>query len=767
MNLIFLFGIGIVLIAVIVIVFAIMSKPKLSSLNLKLLEISIPQEEEGESDIHKDINISEQLFNSLLSLEQPFTFEAAVHHSSSEIGFYAAVPRDKADFVARQIQGLFPDAHVVEAEDYNIFSPHGGASAAYLSLEERAILPVRTYEESEVDTFAQILSNMSQLQDVGEGAAVQILVKPAPKASIKNSQNAVAKAKKGMSLKDILKGALEKKKEDGEPVIVDDEVVKVLQSKIEKPLFSTNVRIIASGENESRAEDILMSLGGTYAQFSAPNRNSIKIVKPRRPKKLFYKFSFREFDIDKAMVLNAAEVSSLFHLPTGTTDVPRIKWLSSKEAPPPENLPNEGVILGESVFRGEKKLVRLTEKDRRRHLYTIGQTGTGKSGLLQNMAVQDIQNGKGVCVIDPHGDFVDHVLERVPQSRIDDVIVFDPGDIDYPVGLNMLEFDPKQSEQKTFIVNEIQAIFNRLFSKESMGPMFEQYMRNTLLLLMDDMENDPATLVEVPRIFTDAVFREKKLAKAKNPTVIDFWTKEASKTTGEGSLANMAPYITSKFGNFISNDYIRPIIGQTKSAFNFRDIMDNNKILLVKLAKGRIGDINAGLLGMIITGRILMAALSRGDTVEEDRKDFYFYIDEFQNFTTDSISVILSEARKYKLNLNIAHQYIDQLTDEIRESVFGNVGSMTSFRVGVPDTEQLVKQFSPEFDEKDLISMENFNVISKILINGHPSKPFNFKTIPFSPGSKEVKDKLTELSRLTYGKANSEVERSILERLRS
>ena len=781
MSLFFVVGLVLVGLALVsVAVFYFFKKREIHSLDLRLMRISMPREEKKEdADLHKEINISEQLFSSLLSIRVPFSFEVAVHHSGEEIYFYVAVPLEKKDFVARQIQGLFPDARVDEVGEYNIFSPTGGAAGAYLSLDKSPFLPIRSYEESEVDTFAQILSNMSKLQDVGEGAAVQVLVRPAPDFVLKNSLSAIEQLKKGGKLKDILKRSLisvkdvtdtfKTKKDSDKPEakIIDEEAVKVLQSKISKPLFSVNVRIISSGESRDRAEDILMSLGGTYAQFAGPLRNEIKVVKPRDLKRLFYQFSFREFDENHVLHLNAAELAGLFHLPTFTTKAPRIKWLNTKESEPPQSLPSEGVVIGESVFRGERKLVRLTPDDRRRHLYVIGQTGTGKSGLMINSVVQDMEDGKGVCVIDPHGELIDDVLARVPKDRIDDIIVFDPGDIERPVALNMLEFDASRPEQKTFIVNEMQAIFNRLFSQETMGPMFEQYMRNSLLLLMEDMPNEPATLVEIPRLFTDVAFRQRKLARIKNPTVIDFWEKEASKVTGEASLANMAPYITSKFGNFISNDYVRPIIGQPKSSFNFRQIMDENKILLVNLSKGRIGDINANLLGMVITGRILMAALSRVDQESSSRKDFYFYIDEFQNFTTDSIAVILSEARKYKLNLTLAHQFIDQLTDEIREAVFGNVGSMVSFRVGVPDTEQLVKQFGPEFNEKDLINIENRNAFVRLLIKGQPSRPFNMKTIDFKPGSREVRDKLKELSRLTYGRPNREIENEILARLRN
>lgn len=776
---ILVFGIVIVFFVFIVSIYFILSRNRFNSLDLKILHIFLSKAEKKENDdLKKAINVSEQLFSSLLSLKAFFVLEAAVHHSGEEIHFYAAVPREKLDFLARQIQGLFPEARVEEAPDYNIFSPTGGAAGSYLTLSESFLLPLRTYEESGADLFAQVLSNMSKLSDVGEGAAVQVLVRPAPSSAVKNVSRAIENLKKGVKLKDLLKTSLismkdftgafsAKEKEKDAPKPVDEEAVKILQSKISRPLFSVNLRLAASGENKDRAEDILDSIAGAYAGLAGPLRNGLKVIKPRNLQKLFYWFSFREFDQEHSLILNAAELASIFHLPVFSTDVPRIEWLKTRETSPPQNLPAEGIVLGESIFRGEHKLVRVKDDDRRRHLYMIGQTGTGKSKLLLNMALADIGQNQGVCVIDPHGDLIDDILERVPAHRINDVIVFDPGDIDRPVGLNMLEFDPTRPEQKTFIVNEIQAIFNRLFSKETMGPMFEQYMRNTLLLLMEDAVNEPATLAEVPRVFTDSLFRQRKLDRIKNPTVVDFWTKEVSKTTGETSLANMSPYITTKFGNFISNDYVRPIIGQRKSAFNFREVMDTGKILLVNLSKGRIGDINAGLLGMVITGRILMAALSRVDSEQSSRRDFYFYIDEFQNFTTDSIATILSEARKYRLNLTLAHQFIDQLEDNIREAVFGNVGSMIAFRVGVPDTEQLVKQFSPEFSEKDLISIENRHAFVRLLIDGHPSRPFNMRTLEIGRGSREVREKLRELSRLTYGRSNQEIEQEIYNRLRN
>jgi hypothetical protein len=548
--------------------------------------------------------------------------------------------------------------------------------------------------------------------------------------------------------------------------IIDEEAVKALTMKLSKPLFIVNARILASAATPFQANDVLEGIAAGFDQFASPARNDFRIIKAKNTRKLAYRFIFREFDNHHAMTLTSEEIASIFHFPTSGTETPKVKWLKSKEAPPPPNLPGEGTVIGESTFRGDQKTVRITPQDRRRHAYIIGQTGTGKSTLMSYMVAEDIRAGKGVCLIDPHGDLVEHVLSLVPKERAEDVIVFDPGDLSRPMGLNMLDYNPDRPEERTFIVNEMQSIFNKLFPPETMGPMFEQYMRNALLLMMEDNANEPSTMIEVPRIFTDSEYRQRKLDRIHNAVVVDFWEKEAVKAGGEASLANMTPYITSKFNNFISNDYMRPIIGQPKSAFNFREVMDKKKILLVNLSKGRIGDINAGLLGMVVVGKILMAALSRVDTPESERSDFALYIDEFQNFTTDSIATILSEARKYGLSLVMAHQFIAQLTDKIRDAVFGNVGSQIVFRVGAKDAEFLVKQFEPVFSENDLVNIDNYNAYAKLLINGLTSKPFNIHTFPLAKGSPELAANLKEYSRLKYGAERATIEDEIHRRLR-
>lgn len=753
-----------------------------NALDLKLLLVRLPQAKtkDGQKDFKDEINMSAQLFSILSGFNVPFTLEAAVSHAGQEILFYVGVPYKYLSSASRQIEGLFKGAQIQSADDYNIFIPSGQNNGIYLKQKFSYAVSARTYIEANIDTFAPILSGLSKISEAGEGAAIQILAKPAPPNIKKTVVKMISNLNKGMRFDDVVGGTklelgdfkkaalgeteIEKQKKDKEKFI-DQEAVKILEAKISKPLLAVNFRIAVSATSQFQADDILNSVSQSISQFSAPLRQEFKITKPKDIGKFFYQFSFREFDDDQNIFLNTEELASLFHFPTSTTDIPRVKWIKSQEAAPPNALPDKGTLIGESVFRGERKNIYITEEDRRRHVYTIGQTGTGKSTLLVNMAIDDIKKGKGVAIVDPHGEFIETVLGLMPKNRADDVIVFDPSDLWRPLGMNMLEYDFDKPEQKTFIVNEMFSILDKLYDmKTAGGPMFEQYTKNAILLLMEDMKNEQATLMEIPRVFTDDNYRNKKVGRITNPVVIDFWTKEAAASTGEHSLANMSAYITSKFNNFIANDYMRPIIGQPKSAFNFRKVMDENKILLVNLSKGRIGDANANLLGMVIIGKILMAALSRVDMPQEQRKDFNLYVDEFQNFTTDSTSVILSEARKYRLNLTVAHQFIAQLKENIRDAIFGNVGSKIVFRVGVQDAEFLAKEFEPVFSQNDLMSIDNFNAYAKILVNGQTTPPFNIRTFPYEAGDSMEANNIKEMSRLKYGRDRQEVEGEISKR---
>jgi len=435
--------------------------------------------------------------------------------------------------------------------------------------------------------------------------------------------------------------------------------------------------------------------------------------------------------------------------------------LGARRLPPPVNLPKEGIALGFSQFRGSTTPVYITGKDRMRHMYAIGQTGVGKTNLYQNVVLQDIRAGHGVCYMDPNGDAVEWILRHIPKERAEDVIYFNPADTDRPMALNLLEYDINYPEQKTMVINEVIGIFDKLYDlKATGGPIFEQYMRNSLLLIMDDPDTG-STLMEVSKVLADPDFRKMKLSKCKNQVVIDFWVNEAEKAGGEAALANIVPYITSKLTQFTSSDIMRPIIGQQNSAFNFRKVMDEGKILLVSLPKGLLGDMSAMLLGMIISGKIQIAAFSRQNQAEEERKPFYLYVDEFQNFTSKTFATILSEARKYALSLNITHQYIEQLDEDTKNAVFGNVGTVISWRIGAPDAEFMQKIMEPLTNE-DLINVEKYNYYIRLMVDGAPSKPFNVATYPPDPHENvQIGEAIRQLSRLKFGRDREVVEAEI------
>lgn len=780
------------------------------ALNMALFMISVPKisaEEKQKKPFKELVGVMEQFYASLSNMRekglkaflygQPvFAFEMAVAHVGEEICFYAACPRRVKSVFEKQIHGFFPTADVREVEDYNIFNPTGASAICSLFASRGISLPLRTYQNLETDSLNEIANALSKLDDDGEGAAIQIIIKPLKAKRWRRISMRIAREmQRGkhydlarlqvdrnwlVRLTDILSGTgptsnlltpINKTQQPmGPPTVtpMETEVIKALQSKGSKVAYEANINLVASGPTPEKAEQVLLHLESAFAQFNSNHLNTLKAARAggRSAKKLFYAFSFRIFDETRKFIMSTEELSSVYHFPTTEIETPKVKFIRAKQAPPPPSLPKEGLILGKNVYRGIENVVRIQQDDRRRHVYIVGQTGTGKTNFMKGLIAQDIKNGQGICIIDPHGEFAEYALAMVPKERVEDIIYFNPADLERPLGLNMLEYDPKFPEQKTFIVNELISIFDKLYDlKTTGGPIFEQYTRNALLLLMDD-PTEGATLMEVPRVLADPVFRKRLLAKCRNIIVKDFWEKEAEKAGGEAALANMVPYITSKFNTFIANDFMRPIIGQSKSAINFREVMDKKKILLVNLSKGRLGDINCYLLGLILVGKLTMASFARVDTPEELRPDFYLYIDEFQNFTTDTISTILSEARKYRLCLTVAHQFIKQLTEKIRDSVFGNVGSIICLRVGAEDAEYLVKQFAPVFDQSDLINLDNFNAYVKLLINNFTSRPFNMAFYRAEAPQTEVLDMFKEFSRLKYGCDRSLVEAEIAKRYR-
>ncbi len=776
--------------------------------DLKVLSVRVPkaltaeeaQQEKSQQQIQELIGAMETVFATVGGLKAQkglkawlfgrsdlFTFEIVAH--GDKISFYVTVPAKMHAFVEEQIHAQYPDAQIDEVPDYNLFSPTGVILGSHLTLRRQSYFPIKTYRKLESDSMNALTNALSKV-DAKDGVAIQYVCRSAPKkwrgeglriARAMQQGKKLSQAQSGKSLMaDVGKGlkdaAKSKSKEQktNEPYRLsplEEEMVKGLEEKASKAGLDVNIRVVVSARSPDAAQRYLNDVLNAYGQFNIYEYgNGFQQVTPRFQASIIRPFIYRTFDERVRIVLNSEEMATLFHFPLPTTETPKINWLLSRKALPPSNLPTEGILLGHSEYRGRMYDVRIKQEDRRRHMYIIGKSGSGKTEMMKAMVQQDIEEGRGVCVIDPHGDFADDALEFVPKHRADDVIFFDPADYERPMGLNMLEFDPAKPEQKTFVINEMLKIFDKLYDlKSTGGPMFELYMRNAILLLMEDVASG-STLMEIPRVLADEEYRNFKLSKCKTQDVKDFWQKEALKAGGEASLANMVPYITSKLTPFIYNDYMRPIIGQQKSAFNVRDVMDGQKILLLKLSKGKIGDLNAYLIGMVLVGKILLSALGRTDMDPSQRKDFYLYIDEFQNFLTDSISAILSEARKYGLDLIIAHQFIGQLEgspaeEKIRDAIFGNVGSLFVNRVGVEDAEFLAKEFAPTFTEYDLVNVEAFTFNCKLLIDNQASKPFNFKPIRARrPPTKELANMVRELSRYKYGRKRALVEAEILER---
>jgi len=769
------------------------------SMNFTLLLVTLPQRASKEIQLENYLKTAEQFFSSLGAIKEknwllniffgnPFlVFEIAVHRIGEEIYFYVACPRSIVELVEKQILGFWPEAKVQRVQDYNIFNPTGFSVGAYAFLAKKYFFPLKSIKDFAIDPLSEITSVFTKLAKEGEGAAIQIIVRKSKANLSKLVLSAKTKPEDLLKLTTGQKGFWQEfgeitssfifssqkekttQKEPPQLTPAQQEVISAISKKASQPLFDVNLRILASAQTKERAEEILTQLEASFEQFNSPTLNQIKFkrLSGKKLQKLFYYFSFRIFDPSQTILLSSEELAAIFHFPPPLLATPYIKLQKARQVPPPIELPKEGIIIGKSVFREEERIVRILKDDRRRHFYIVGQTGTGKSALLGEMIRQDMENGEGVALIDPHGDLAERVLTLVPPSRIEDVIYFNPSDIERPIGLNMLEYDLRFPEGKSFVVNEMLEIFEKLYNLKALGfggPVFEQYMRNALLLVMEDPESG-STLIEVPRVLADKNFRKYKLSKCKNIVVKNFWELEAEKAGGEAALANMVPYITSKMNVFIANDLVRPIIGQQVSAFNFRDIMDQGKILIVNLSKGRLGEINSYLLGMIFVGKILIAAFSRADIPEEKRRDFYLYIDEFHSVTTKTIASALAEARKYRLNLILAHQFIGQLDEETKKAIFGNVGSILAFRVGPDDAKYLLSHYAPVFDENDLLNFDNYNGALKLLISGQPAKPFNIVTFSPSKGNEKVANLIKEFSRIKYGKDKDLVESEIYQRL--
>jgi len=788
------------------------------TLDWVFLEILMPKEGSSDKDSQRQkseeekkqlIAVAEQLFTTLsqsgeskgwLAGKDYYSFEIAC--TDKKIAFYINCPKHLQELVEKQVQAQYPHAFIEQMKGYNPFQDHGSIEVEELQLTKQYVYPFRTYKNMESDPLNSLTNVMSKLSE-NEGAAIQFIISPAGTSwqgkprhmalEIQQGKNpemvergrayrmfigflrSVGKALAGKS-SGQQQGSHSHKDLSGyfSPIQLtpmQQEIVKKLEEKASRPGYKTNIRLVTSSTTPGSAQAHMRNLLASFLQFNMPPFNGFR-PKKRDKNDVLKDYIFRIFrDDGKKSILNTEELTSLWHLPTPFIETPNIKWLVSKKSSPPINLPKEGILLGKNVYRGQDTEVHMSRDDRRRHSYILGRTGGGKSVLLGNMALQDIRNGEGVCVIDPHGDLVQDILARCPKERAEDIIVFEPFDMERPIGLNMLEVDSE--EQKDFAVQEMISIFYKLVTDPAMlGPMFEHNMRNAMLTLMADEEH-PGTITDIPRIFTDTDFQKYKVSKVKDHVVRLFWEKEMAKTS-DFHKSEMLGYLISKVGRFVENAMMRNIVGQSKSGFNFRKVMDEGKVLLVNLSKGRTGEINAKLLGLVFVSKIQIAAMSRADMAEDKRRDFYLYVDEFQNFVTDAFSSILSEARKYKLNLIIAHQYLGQLeqaagaqgagSKDLRDAVFGNAGTMMTFRTGAEDAEVLAKEFAPTFNEFDLVNIDRFNTYVKLMINGTASKPFNMATYPLPKDYDDnTANAIRQLSRLKYGRPRGEVESELLE----
>ncbi len=712
--------------------------------------------------------------------------------SGGEIKYYAVTPAVLTETVKQAIISAYPAARVEETERENIFSKTAklsGVAGGELVLKKEYVYPIATYEDTKRDASVALLNTMSALKE-GEGLGVQVMVRPKDNEWTKKSEAWIKNVKEG-NKKSVTTGGAntflsgieqifkilwkplearegsERHEEVKVLTNIEQDEIGAVEAKTKYVAFETLVRIVASSEQgKARAEALVGGVVTAFSQFDSALYNGFKYEIAKDERKLARDYIFRDFPLAKVSnVLNSVELASIFHLPEqNAIPTSQVMRQQTKQVEGPAKLVSDGVLIGVNEFRGEKKEIRLSEEDRRRHTYVIGSTGMGKSKFLRNIAYQDMQEGRGFAFIDPHGDVAEELLSMVPKERIDDVIYFDPGDMENPIGMNMFEF--QTPDQKDFIIQEGINMLYSLYDPGHtgiFGPRGEHMFRNAALLLMSDPNG--ASFIDIPRVFIDPEFVKAKLKYVTDRQVYDYWTKEFPASQKSNDAGEVTTWFVSKWGPFISNTMMKNVLGQTKSGFNIREVMDNNKILLVNLSKGKMGELNSKLLGMIFVMKFQAAAMSRVDLPEDERKDFCLFVDEFQNFSTDSFESILSEARKFRLNLIVANQFMTQLTDKIREGVLGNVGTIIAGRLGVTDAELIEKVFAPTFTAEDLHKTPNYHAIATVMMYGMPSTPFTMTWPVLGKESPEVLQSLKTYSAAKYGRPRAEVSREIDQRL--
>ncbi|MFA5004208.1 MAG: ATP-binding protein [Candidatus Saccharimonadales bacterium] len=716
--------------------------------------------------------------------QRHFAFE--IVGSQGFVYFYAAVPVTMVDSVKQAIVSAYPTSRIEEVAEHNIFSPIGKLNATVggeLNLKESFAYPIATYQDLKRDALQSILNALSTL-DKTDGAAIQILIRPADPGWRKQALSTAGKKRKGKD-KSVTASVIAKQMvtafvkppeaKEGEsgssskPDLssLEQSVVDSIEDKTRYPGFEVLIRVVSSSNVTGRAQAILNNVVASFSLFDAPGKNGFKFSPAKDISALSTAYIMRFFPSkSRQNILNSVELATLFHFPD-QSNIPtsQLERQDSKQVDGPRNVPEQGLLLGFNIFRGVKKPIRIALTDRQRHLYAVGQTGTGKSTFLENLALQDMMNGDGFAFVDPHGDTAEKLLAMVPKERTEDVIYFCPSEMEYPMGLNLFEFH--SPDQKDFLIQEALNMLYKLYDPQHqgiIGPRYEHLFRNAALTIMADPQG--GTFVDIPKLFRDPQFVQQKLQHVTDQNVVEFWQKEMPQSQRSNEFGEVVSWFVSKFGAFLSNEMMRNIIGQTKSAFDLREVMDKKKILLVNLSKGRTGELNSKLLGMVFVMKFQAAAMSRANVPESERNDFALYVDEFQNFSTDSFATIMSEARKYHLNLIVANQFTTQLTEEIRDAVFGNIGTIVSFRVGQNDVESLSRYFQPQFDGDDLVRVPNANAIVRTLINGVPTQPFSMATLPpLGNPNPTLAGALKQLSAAKYGKPKNVVEKAIFERL--
>ncbi|HSX30296.1 MAG TPA: ATP-binding protein [Candidatus Saccharimonadales bacterium] len=700
------------------------------------------------------------------------------------VRLYAAVPAEMLDVLKQAITSAYPTTRLEVTAEHNIFSEVGGVNSVAggeFNLKESFAYPIATYQELKRDALQSILNALSNLEPE-DGVGIQIMFRPADSSWRKTANTHASKKRKGDD-KGVSASLLARQmvtalvkppetKEGGEAPkkelsALEQSVLDAIDDKTRYAGFEVCIRVVASSNILQRSQTIINNIVASFSLFDSPGKNGFKYEPAKDSAKLAVDYLLRAFSNQKKRnIMNSVELATLFHFPD-QKNIPtsQLSRQESKQVDGPRNMPDTGLLLGFNVFRGVKKPIRVALKDRQRHMYAVGQTGTGKSTFLENLALQDMVSGDGFAFVDPHGDTAERLLSMVPKERTEDVIYFCPSDMDYPMGLNLFEY--KNPDQKDFLIQETINMLYKLYDPQHqgiMGPRYEHIFRNAALAVMADPEG--GTFVDIPKLFRDPEFLKQKLQHVKDPNVLDYWQKEFPASQRSNEAGEVTSWFVSKFGAFLSNEMMRNIIGQTKSAFDLRNIMDNKKILLVNLSKGRTGELNSKLLGMVFVMQFQAAAMSRSDIVEEQRQDFCLYVDEFQNFSTESFATIMSEARKFHLNLIVANQFTTQLTEEIRDAVFGNIGTIVSFRIGQNDVESLGRYFNPAFDGDDLLRVPNGHAIVRTLIGGVPTQPFSMATLPpLGNPNPKLAEALKQLSAAKYGKPRAVVEKAIFDRL--